>query len=601
MQATHILLNELDVALADLMQQQQPQTSSDAYLLAALTSYTYRQGHACLMLDDTLNQLQIQKLSSEAPIEQLSADWQQTLATCPWWQLDRLAPLCWQDNRLYLRRVWQDEQLIIQQLRSRLAEQKTVFPTELSSWLNQLFPQQPSTPQPDWQLIACALASRSAFSIITGGPGTGKTTTVVKLLALLQSLSAVELARSLRIGLAAPTGKAAARLVESIENAINQLPAQFQHNDLPRQAQTLHRWLSNNELAQLDYLLVDEASMIDLHLMAKLLSKLPDSCRLILLGDKDQLASVDAGAVLGQLCATAEAGNYQADTLAWLAQVTGQTIPKDYHGAGSALAQQTVMLRHSHRFDANSAIGAWASMVNRQDSEAVKAALAKLEPWQTTQTADGVYQLNIAYQQEQALRQAVRHAWQPLLTLIQQAPATDDDVDAWAKACLQQLSEFQLLCALREGYWGLTQLNQRIISWLGIEQRSHWPVGRVVMVNRNDYTLNLMNGDIGLCLLHPRLGKRIAFWQNQQLRWILPARLTQVEDAFAMSVHKSQGSEFKRVMFVLPEHRSPVLTKELFYTAITRAKSQFILAYQQPQAVVHTVTQSVQRSGGLYV
>ncbi|NCN98521.1 MAG: AAA family ATPase, partial [Rhodoferax sp.] len=229
---------------------------------------------------------------------------------------------------------------------------------------------------PDWQKVACALAARGRFTLITGGPGTGKTTTVVRLLSLLQT-QALQAGKPLRMALAAPTGKAAARLGDAIAQAIQKLPAHMQAH-LPVQAQTLHKLLhvrtsldaSAPPALALDVVVVDEASMIDLALMARLLAAVPLSARLILLGDKDQLASVEAGAVMGQLCAGAEQGGYTTDTVRWLLAQTACDVSA-WAGHGASLAQQTVMLRHSHRFASSSLIGQWASAVNAGDRPAV--------------------------------------------------------------------------------------------------------------------------------------------------------------------------------------------------------------------------------------
>ena len=233
----------------------------------------------------------------------------------------------------------------------------------------------------DWQKLACALATRSAFSIVTGGPGTGKTTTVVRLLALLQA-PAVEAGKPLRIRLAAPTGKAAARLTESISAQVRTLEvAEAIRDKIPSDVTTVHRLLGSrpgtrhfrhhagNRLP-LDVLVVDEASMIDLEMMANLLDAMPAHARLVLLGDKDQLASVEAGAVLGDLCRDAEAGWYSPQTRQWLESVSGERLDasglhEDIDGT-HPLAQQVVMLRHSRRFGEGSGIGQLARWVNQQ-------------------------------------------------------------------------------------------------------------------------------------------------------------------------------------------------------------------------------------------
>ncbi|OIP22450.1 MAG: exodeoxyribonuclease V subunit alpha, partial [Comamonadaceae bacterium CG2_30_60_41] len=412
--------------------------------------------------------------------------------------------------------------------------------------------------------------------------------------------------------LAAPTGKAAARLGESIARALQQLPASMQTH-ISTQAQTLHKLLqvrsglrsSAPPALALDVVVVDEASMVDLELMARLLAAVPVSARLILLGDKDQLASVEAGAVMGQLCDGAAAGGYSPDTVRWVAQTTGQDISA-WAGAGGALAQQTVMLRHSHRFAADSVIGQWASAVNAGDRAAVAALWDAAPPW----TADGiasVTRLHIGHSGAPALSALVRHGWRDWLAVLSghdNVSATDQATqsDAQALQLLQQFGRFQVLCALRDGPWGVRTLNQQIAQALGFAFDG-WYAGRPVMVTRNDYNLGLMNGDVGLCLATER-GLRVAFAQADTagqagVCWVLPSRLDAVETVFAMTVHKSQGSEFDQVVLVLPDRAAPVLTRELLYTGITRAKTRLTLVVPQAGVLRQAVAQKVWRSGGL--
>src|SRR5690606_36009376 len=466
------------------------------------------------------------------------------------------------------------------------------LPDNLPAQLDALFAG--SRQYPDWQKLACALAARGAFSIITVGPGTGKTTTVVRLLALLTG-SAVEAGQPLRIHLAAPTGKAAARLTESIGGQIGSLQIDPAVRDqIPREVTTLHRLLGSlpdtrrfrhhagNPLA-LDVLVVDEASMIDLEMMACLLDALPPRARLILLGDKDQLASVEAGAVLGDLCRDAEAGRYSEETRRWLEQASGQSIAGSGLEPGDdrhhRLAQQTVMLRHSHRFGADSGIGQLARAVNRADPAAARQILSD-------QRYGDIRQYSIGSERDPA--------WASLLLgsdglpgyasylqqLQEQRPspkqsAEDPVWEDWARQVLQAFDRFQVLCALRRGPWGVEGLNQHIAGLLHrrglLPEPSGWYEGRPVLVTRNDYSLGLMNGDIGIALrirepaLQPgeqeRLMLRVAFARNDGsggVRFVLPSRLTEVETVFAMTVHKSQGSEFAHALLVLPDSRSPL-------------------------------------------
>jgi exodeoxyribonuclease V alpha subunit len=524
------------------------------------------------------------------------------------WSQGAGSPLVLDGSRLYLRRNWQAEQTIRGAILARLNAPCPV-PDTLAQALDQLFATvmgSGDTPSsggiaPDWQKVACALAARQRFTLITGGPGTGKTTTVVRLLALLQSQST----RPLRMALAAPTGKAAARLGESIARAVQQLPPAMQQH-IPTQAQTLHKLLQVRAAVQatqapalaLDLVVVDEASMIDLELMARLLAAVPLSASLILLGDKDQLASVEAGAVMGQLCDGAAAGNYPPDTVAWVRTVTGQDISA-WAGAGSALARQTVMLRHSHRFAANSLIGQWAAAVNAGDRPVVT------ELWSATPHWHAGAALSVTRLEPQGfdaqVAALVRTGWQDWQAQLQ---ALDEQMcsDTQALVLLQALGRFQVLCALREGPWGVQVFNRAIARALGCVTEG-WYAGRPVMVTRNDYNLKLMNGDIGLCLPTAN-GLRVAFAQTDQagqsgVRWVLPSRLDAVETVFAMTVHKSQGSEFDHVALVLPDRIAPVLTRELLYTGITRAKDRLTLVVPQAGVLRQAVAQKILRSGGL--
>jgi exodeoxyribonuclease V alpha subunit len=575
-------LTGLDKAFASYLQQVQPSAEPLHSALAALVSHHFGLGHACLDLAATRPELR------------------QAAASLPWTDGPN-SPLVLDGPRLYLRRNWQAEQSIRASIAARLA-QPCLTPVNLAESLALLFPSEASpSAHPDWQKVACALAARKRFTLITGGPGTGKTTTVVRLLALLQADPARQHA-PLRIALAAPTGKAAARLGESIASALQKLPAAM-HRHIPSQAITLHKLLQvRSNLAQdavpelaVDLVVVDEASMIDLDMMARLLAAVPLTGSLILLGDKDQLASVEAGAVMGQLCDAADLGNYTQDTLAWLAQTTGAHL-NAWAGNGSALAQQTVMLRLSYRFSGDSAIGQWARAVNAGDAAAVEKLWRQTSNWQAA-TATHVDRLQPGQPHEARLAALVKHGWQAWLQSLQPLK-TAACSDAQALAALNEFTKFQVLCAVRDGPWGVNHLNQRIAGSLGLPLDG-WYTGRPVMVTRNDYNLKLMNGDVGLCLNHAN-GLRVAFPNGQGgIRWVLPSRLDAAETVFAMTVHKSQGSEFDHVALVLPDRPVAVLTRELLYTGITRAKARLTLVVPQAHVLSHAVAVKVLRSGGL--
>ncbi|MBZ9611561.1 exodeoxyribonuclease V subunit alpha [Rheinheimera maricola] len=605
-------LRALDAQLPQTLHQLATEPNALVWLLTALLCHQYGRGHSCILLQDLLDdpdgllslppQNQFLQRFSDRPSQLLSgmgmADYRQALQGSRWLSTDAdAAPLVLNDNRLYLRRLYQAEQLVKQQISQRVAAVLPLAP-DVAGQLNRLFPATAHS-EPDWQKLACAMALQRRFAIITGGPGTGKTTTVVKLLALLQQGAAGKL----QIKLAAPTGKAAVRLTESISGALSRLPAELTAA-IPTEVATLHRLLgalpnrrsfkhhSDNPL-QLDVLVVDEASMVDLEMMAALLSAMPAKAQLVLLGDKDQLSSVEAGSVLGDLCRGADLGGYSADTLALLTPYSELPLAT-WQGSGTVLNQATVMLRHSHRFDAGSGIGQLAAAVNCGDTKA---------PSLFSQFEDITL---LAGNTPLALKATVLAGYRQYLQLMQQsADNTQSGREQWAGAVLGSYSQFQLLCALRSGDWGVEGLNLQIGQWLSsaglIDARQHWYAGRPVMMQRNNYGLGLMNGDIGITLPDPQSGQlRVVFQLSDgTLKWVLPSRLTEVETAFAITVHKSQGSEFNHCCLILPPDNSPILSRELLYTGITRAKQNFTLLCANPALLQQAIARRVSRSSGL--
>lgn len=439
----------------------------------------------------------------------------------------------------------------------------------------------------------------------------------------------------LRLSLAAPTGKAAARLTESISGQVASLPvAEAVRRQIPSNVTTLHRLLGSRPDSRhfrhdvgnplpLDVLVVDEASMIDLEMMANLLDALPTHARLILLGDKDQLASVEAGAVLGDLCRDAETGGYSAATCDWLQDKTSELLVDPALVPGEqALAQHIVMLRHSRRFAGASGIGRLARAVNDGDAEAARATL--------TEGAQDLHLLRLSGEQDRAFERLLLEGlpgtdkrpigYANFLELMrEERPTLDagpDAWEAWAVKVLAAFDQFQLLCAVRKGPWGVEVLNERIAQALqrrGLLEQDHgWYEGRPVLVTRNDYSLGLMNGDIGIALrlpeppdspgAIPRQVLRVVFPRNDgsgELRYILPSRLSSVETVFAMTVHKSQGSEFAHCALILPDALNPVLTKELVYTGITRARDWFSLVENRAGIFEQAVQRRVERRSGL--
>ncbi|POG21527.1 exodeoxyribonuclease V subunit alpha [Aeromonas bestiarum] len=445
------------------------------------------------------------------------------------------------------------------------------------------------------QKLAAATAAARPFAVISGGPGTGKTTTVAKLLAILVE-TGLQAGKAPAIRLVAPTGKAAARLTESIGSALQalDLPPEWVEA-IPTEAGTLHRLLgvipgrsqfrhhAGNPL-HLDLLVVDEASMVDLPMMARLLDALPSHARLILLGDKDQLASVEAGAVLGDICSFIEQGisPAQAD---WLSRQTGYRLQGT--PAGAPVRDSLCLLSKSWRFDQHSGIGQLARACNGGDATAVEAVWGmgfgdiSLHPW-----AGEAYEALIA--------QGVAGYG----SYLKAARAGEDPA-----AVFKAFNGFQILCALRDGPFGVLGLNERLelaLSRAGLIARDgDWYAGRPVMVVRNDHGVGLYNGDMGLCL--PDETGRLKVWFEQPdgtLRALLPSRLPPHETVYAMTIHKSQGSEFAHTVLVLPDSPSPLLTRELVYTGITRAKARLDL-YGDRALLSQAVRKKTERYSGL--
>ncbi|KAA0012963.1 exodeoxyribonuclease V subunit alpha [Billgrantia pellis] len=701
-------LRALDRALASFFEREVSDAPPLLLLAAALASHQLGRGHVCLDLAQTLAAPDLAlslppegddlsdppPLPSELLAELELATWRAALnhpaLVADGSEPPGNTPLVRSERdgnvRLYLRRYWQYEQNIRGLIGARLTatpEAETDTAT-LPRALAALFPQ---SHELDWQQAACALASRSRFAVITGGPGTGKTTTVVKLLALLQALALGEpgpagAPRPLRIRLAAPTGKAAARLNESIAKQVQGLSLvelaaaagqqgvdiSTLRDSIPTEVTTLHRLLGSrpdtrhfrhhagNPLA-LDALVIDEASMVDIEMMAAVLTALPPKARLILLGDKDQLASVEAGAVLGDLCQRAEGGHYTPATCDWLERVIGTPIPERYRDeAGQPLDQAIAMLRVSHRFDAKSGIGQLAEAVNRPlgpDHGQKEKKRAVREIFQ--QDYADIARLALADADDPALDRLVvngnpagfansgagRHdrRGEPItppvgyghyLEVMKSArPAQPyfgegderQPYDDWARQVLTAHGHFQLLCALRKGAWGIQGLNPRIgralrrAGWLkasDLELEQGWFEGRPVLVTRNDYGLGLMNGDIGITLAVPearsaidspgRTLLRVALPASDgsgDIKWVLPSRLQAVETVFAMTVHKSQGSEFTHTALLLPDAPNPILTRELVYTGITRARDWLTLVETRRGMLDEAVTREVVRVSGL--
>ena len=562
--------------------------------------------------------------------------------------------LVFNDNKLYLRRYFQFETDLGKAINARLAQQCQFDDDIVAQAIAKLFPshdnQQALTSELDWQKIAVANAINKNFSVIAGGPGTGKTYTVTKLLAALVMLNQSEQQRrtknetivgsDLSIALVAPTGKAAQRLSESIVDAVAGFSDLIDANVLaaiPTQAQTIHRLLGvlpnspnfkhqEHNLLSYDIVLIDEVSMVDLPLMTRIFRALKPHAKVILLGDADQLPSVAAGSVLADI-APRPHGGYSAENNAYLAHVCQLNITQitdfftDSQSHEHAYFDYLTFLVKSRRFDGQGGIGLLASSVIQGDTKTSWGLL-------TNSVADDslatLAQLSLAQGElTQWLAPLVKHYYQPI------------EFCADVKAAFALLAQFRVLCATRQGDYGVEQLNELIKSYLGKNsspyQQSQQALyhGQPIMINENDYRLGLYNGDIGIiwqvvdqegnihlmACFEDSAAETLSDKAHQEngkpstdvfhgIRQILPSRLPKFESVYAMTIHKTQGSEFAHVAMVIssseksPGGGSKLLSRELLYTGITRAKKQLTIAANQ-KIWQQGVKAKVQRHSGL--
>lgn len=514
------------------------------------------------------------------------------------------APFVLHNDRLYFQRYFKYESSIIEKLKSLIAAEKSLLDDRMNQLeskadlIKTLVTDYPldglmTKEKVDWQLVAVTQALLNNFSIITGGPGTGKTTTLAKLLIVLY-----ELDPNATVALAAPTGKASMRMADSLKASklpfskgtrekIESLKPSTLHSLLGYKKESVNfKYNAENPLPY-NWVVVDEASMIDVPMFSKLLSALGDRCRIILLGDKDQLASVEAGSLLGDLCQTLPSLNiFSSKSVQWINQFISDPergIHPEFIGDQTQLmAGHIIELKYSHRFNSQGAIGKVSRAVIDGDLERLKSLIGEA-------TASNVT-FDFEYKEE------------VLAKFVEGYEAYINEPDI--TEALKKLNQLRVLVAVRESNRGMYAINKFIELQLRkkglVKPDGDFYENRPIMVTRNMYDLELLNGDTGI-LRKDANGNIKAYFEDGKggVKSVLPAYLTYSETVFAMTIHKSQGSEFNKVFVVLPEGTSnALLTRELLYTGITRAKDHITIQGKQ-DTIDYAVGTCVKRISGI--
>lgn len=505
---------------------------------------------------------------------------------------DLQKPFVLHNNNLYIQRYFKYETTVLEKIKSllhagdALTEERIDFLKQHPGLVKNLFTEL-NTGEADYQLYAALNAFLHHFSIITGGPGTGKTTTVAKIIALIFEENPAS-----KIVLAAPTGKAAARMGESLRNSSAILPEKYKPILQSIVPSTIHRLLgykhksiyfkynAHNPLP-VDVVVIDESSMIDVALFSKLIEAVPDSARIILLGDKSQLSSVEAGSIFGDMCNSLHASNnFTPASKAIIEHTTGNT-PEVCH-SNNILCGHITELRKSHRFSDDRGIGKLSKAVLNNDTSSLESFIHNHE------TEDIVFD---------------KHFSRELFDkFINGYESYIDEPDL--KTAFQKINNLRVLCAVRKGETGLYQTNHYIETYLHrkgkIKPGEIFYHNKPVMLTKNYPDLGVFNGEVGIIRKDDEGTMYTWFLTAEgELKKFLPAYFTDAETAFAMTIHKSQGSEFDEVLLRLPSQtESNLLSRELIYTGITRAKKRVIIQ-STPEIFLTAAANQAQRASGI--
>ncbi|WDE97143.1 exodeoxyribonuclease V subunit alpha [Lentisphaera profundi] len=605
-QQNHVIalpfFNDIDRRFADYIISQEPADStSELYTATLCLSYYANQQHSVLPLDNILLEGKTNEgeaLSHQVPPFTDYKDWPQRYShTIGLADDDKPLILDPENGLLYLNKYYRAEASVADYI-NNMSSTALSLSTELINQLNDLLPDKTVIDSDNnleiinWQKVAAFAALRSRFCVISGGPGTGKTTTVGNILALLISQDP-----DVKINLVAPTGKAADRLGQSIKNTLIELGektniAESILKKIPQTAETIHRYLGFNpgggfkhnqkNKCSSNILLIDESSMVPLVLFRAVLNALRDDCRVILLGDKDQLAAVETGNVLGDLTSGDKINSFSQQFCSDYQALT-KGIQLELSERESPLQDVMVKLEHSWRFKDDSGIGHLAKDVNEAPNP------HPLEDSSYFEKYEDICHLALPTKIESILDKTLKKFFDEYLAILRTKEVS---------TILAKLNEARILCAGRSGNYGSEALNTFISKKIFNQNDEALYHGRALMITRNDNSLKLYNGDIGVVLITNDLPKVYFLGDNNTIREFPPSVLPDYESSFAMTIHKSQGSEYNKVYLVLSDKSERLLSKELFYTGITRAK-EYVEIYADHKELLNACKKITQRFSGL--
>lgn len=611
------VLRRSDLHLATALLRLGHEDDAQVALAAAMAARAPRHGQVCVELEGLATRVLPVAVEGEQPPTLAWPDfetWMQTLSGSDLVRgpaENRATPLVLDGGRLYLDRYWRYQVRLSEALRRRThGPELEVDDALLREGLDALFPRHGPHPV-DRQRLGAAMAVLRRLTVISGGPGTGKTTTITRILALLHQ-QARRAGVHLRVALAAPTGKASNRVKESIDTELAGLPLDGETKSALVQVPsfTLHRllgwrrrnptrfWHDADNRLPFDVVVVDEASMVSFAMMAKLAVAVPDDARLILLGDRDQLASVEAGAVLGDVCNPAGGElRFSRGFAARVSAITGDDLSDVKLVDEPGIWDCMVQLDRFYRFGEASGIGGVARAIQSGRADDVVAYLrgTATERGQGAYADVGLVEPEVDDELPEACRRTIIEGYARFLDTALTTTTGADALDA--------LDGLRVLCAHRRGPLGVESLNRRIEAWLEaaideFDASRTWYRGRPVIVTENDYGSRLFNGDVGVVIEIE--GRRVVAFRKPggEVRLISPSRLPPVETVFAMSIHKSQGSQFEHAIVVLPPERSMIVTRELVYTGVTRARAGMTLIAKEP-VLREAIAEPVRRASGL--